>query len=113
MSGERESAETPPPAPALSQPEPSPAPASSAPQPDEATRAWRFWAKLAALLFFVGYAVAFVVGNSKSISVDFVFSTANVSLIWSVLLLLAVGFGAGVLVSHLYGQRRRKQARKT
>src|SRR5512144_757930 len=41
---------------------------------------WAFWAKLAALLFFVGYAIAFIVGNDKSISVDFVFATGRVSL---------------------------------
>ena len=65
---------------------------------------------MAALLFFVGYAVAFVVGNSKAISVDFVFATARVSLIWSVLLLLLVGVVAGVLASHLYRQRRQQEA---
>ena len=33
-----------------------------------------FYLKLAALLFFIGYAIAFVVGNDKTISVDFVFA---------------------------------------
>ena len=82
------------------------------PEPVDTGSPWRFWLKVAALLFFVGYAVAFVVGNSKAISVDFVFATARVSLIWSVLLLLLVGFVAGVLASHLYRQRRSKKRRK-
>ena len=72
----------------------------------------RFWLKVAALLFAVGYSVAFVVGNSKSIHVDFVFGSANVTLIWSILLLLIIGFVAGVLGSHLYRQRRSQKARK-
>jgi hypothetical protein len=72
----------------------------------------RFWLKVATLLFVVGYSVAFVVGNSKSIHVDFVFGSTNVTLIWSILLLLLIGFVAGVLGSHLYRQRRGKKPRK-
>jgi uncharacterized integral membrane protein len=72
----------------------------------------RFWLKVAALLFAIGYSVAFVVGNAKSIKVDFVFGTARVTLIWTVLLLLVIGFVGGVLGSHLYRHRRRKQSRK-
>ncbi len=72
----------------------------------------RFWLKVAALLFAIGYSVAFVVGNAKSIKIDFVFGTAHVTLIWSVLLLLVIGFVAGVLGSHLYRQRRSQKPRK-
>jgi uncharacterized integral membrane protein len=72
----------------------------------------RFWLKVAALLFAVGYSVAFVVGNSKSIHVDFVFGSANVTLIWSILLLLLIGFVAGVLGSHLYRHRPRQKPGK-
>ena len=59
-----------------------------------------FYLKFAALLFFVGYAIAFVVGNDKTISVDFVFATGDVSLI------------AGVLLAHLYRRHGRKQVRQ-
>ena len=72
----------------------------------------RFWLKVVALVFAVGYSVAFVVGNSKSIHVDFVFGSAHVTLIWSILLLLLIGFGAGVLASHLYRHRRRQKPGK-
>ena len=75
-------------------------------------RRWAFWAKLAALLFFVGYAIAFVVGNDKTISVDFVFATSRVSLIWTILLLLLVGVLAGALFGHLYRRHGRKKVRK-
>jgi uncharacterized integral membrane protein len=68
-----------------------------------------FYLKLAALLFFVGYAIAFIVGNDKTISVDFVFATGDVSLIWTILLLLLVGLIAGALIAHLYRRHGRKQ----
>ena len=71
-----------------------------------------FFAKLALLLFVIAYAIAFVVGNDKRISVDFVFATGRVSLIWTVLLLLLVGLGGGLLLSHLYRHRRSKQSRE-
>jgi uncharacterized integral membrane protein len=71
-----------------------------------------FLLKLAVVLFFLGWAIAFVVGNDKSVSVDFVFATGRVSLIWTILLLLLLGLIAGALFSHLYRRHGRKQARK-
>ena len=53
--------------------------------------------------------IAFVLGNSQTVRVDFVFFNTNVSLIW-VLLIAAV---LGALVDRLVillGQRRRKRA---
>jgi uncharacterized integral membrane protein len=73
---------------------------------------WTFWVMLAALLFFIGYSIAFIVGNDKTISVDFVFATGNVSLIWTILLLLLVGVLAGALFGHLYRRHGRKKVRK-
>jgi uncharacterized integral membrane protein len=71
-----------------------------------------FYLKLAALMFFVAYAIAFVVGNDKTISVDFVFASGDVSLIWTILLLLLVGLLAGALLAHLYRRHGRKQVRQ-
>jgi uncharacterized integral membrane protein len=71
-----------------------------------------FYLKLAALLFFLGWAIAFIVGNDRSITVDFVFATGHVSLIWTILLLLLVGLIAGALFAHLYRRHGRKQVRK-
>ena len=59
------------------------------------------------LLVVIGYAVAFVVQNTDQIRVDFVFSTAKVRLIWTILLLLAIGLVGGILLSQLYRHRRR------
>jgi len=70
------------------------------------------WAKVGGILFVVAYSIAFAVGNRRSISVDFVFATAHVSLIWTILLLLAVGLLGGLLLSQLYRHRRRQQRRK-
>ena len=71
-----------------------------------------FYVKLAALLFFLAWAIAFVVGNDKTISIDFVFATGSVSLIWTILLLLLMGALAGLLFAHLYRRHGRKQARQ-
>jgi len=91
-----------------------PAPQEFPPHTHERERLrWAFWAKFAALLFFVGYAAAFIVGNDKAISVDFVFATGRVSLIWTILLLLLVGVVAGALFGHLYRRHGRKKARKS
>jgi uncharacterized integral membrane protein len=68
---------------------------------------------LLVLLFVTAYAIAFVVGNHRSISIDFVFATTHVSLIWSILLLLLVGFLGGLLTARLYGHRRRNKRRKS
>ncbi len=107
MDGEHEPAEPPPAEPELEaapeperelEPHPEPAPA----------RALKLYAKILALLFVIGYSVAFILGNDKSISIDFVFATGRVSLIWSLLLLLAVGVAGGALFSQLYRHRRSK-----
>jgi uncharacterized integral membrane protein len=84
--------------------------AAPPPHPEHETRETfqpLLYAKIAALLFVVAYTIAFVVDNNTKIPVDFVFATANVSLIWTILLLLAVGLVGGILLSQLYRHRRR------
>lgn len=103
-----------PPQPDAPQPEPVEA-AAPAPHPEhEARETFQplLYAKIAALLFVVGYSIAFVVDNNTKIHVDFIFATASVSLIWTILLLLAVGLVGGVLLSQLYRHRRQLQLRK-
>jgi uncharacterized membrane protein YciS (DUF1049 family) len=63
--------------------------------------------RLLVLAAALGYAIAFIVENDRQIHVHFVFATARVSLIWEILLLLAVGMLGGVLLSQLYRHRRR------
>jgi uncharacterized integral membrane protein len=69
----------------------------------------RFYATLAAFLFFIAYSIAFIVGNSKTISVDFVFATARVSVIWMIVLLLAVGLVGGILLVELYRHQKSRR----
>jgi uncharacterized integral membrane protein len=75
---------------------------------------WQPWlyVKIGLLLFAVAWAIAFVVENTQQINVHFVFATANVHVIWMILLLLAVGLVAGVLISQLYRHRRRSHLAK-
>jgi uncharacterized integral membrane protein len=70
----------------------------------------KLYARLVALLLLAAYAIAFVLENRKSVSLHFVFATANVSLVWLILLALAVGFVVGVLLSQLERRRRRRRA---
>ena len=62
------------------------------------------------LLLLAAYAIAFVLENRKSVPLHFVFATANVSLVWLILLSLAVGFVVGILLSQLERRRRRRRA---
>jgi uncharacterized integral membrane protein len=81
-----------------------PGDAEVAPPPGER----RLFAKLLILLALAAYAVAFVLENRKQVKVHFVFATAKVSLIWLILLSLALGLLAGVLFPSLYRRRRRR-----
>ena len=111
---------------------PDPRPAASSPPPETAPRAappppapepaeeehlpstWQpvLYLKIVVLLVVIAYAVAFVVQNTDEIRVDFVFDTANVRLIWTLLLLLAIGLVGGILLSQLYRYRRRARLPK-
>ena len=81
---------------------------------DDRPSTWQpmLYLKITVLLVAVGYSVAFVVENSREINVHFVFATAKVRLIWEILLLLAIGIMAGILLSQLYRHRRRAQLEK-
>ncbi len=50
--------------------------------------------------------VAFVVQNSGKVSLDFIFFSARVGLIWLLLLGFALGVAGGALGSQLYRRRR-------
>lgn len=68
--------------------------------------------KLGTLMLAIAYAIAFVAKNTDQISIDFVFAATKVSLIWEILLLLAIGIAGGVLLSQLYRHRRRARLEK-
>jgi NhaP-type Na+/H+ or K+/H+ antiporter len=69
----------------------------------------KLYARLAIVIVLAAYAVAFVLENRKSVSLHFVFYTATVSLVWLILLGLAVGFVVGIVLSQLERRRRRRR----
>jgi len=68
----------------------------------------KLYLRLIVLIALAAYAVAFILENRKSVPLHFVFATANVSLVWLILLSLAVGFLVGILLSQLERRRRRR-----
>ena len=72
----------------------------------------RLWLRLIALVLLAGYAIGFILENGKQVSVHFVFGTASVSLVWLILLALAVGLTGGILLAQL-DRRRRRRSHKT
>jgi uncharacterized integral membrane protein len=69
----------------------------------------RLWARLIALGLLVAYAIAFILENGKQVNVHFVLATARVSLVWLILLALAVGLLGGILLAQLERRRRRRR----
>jgi uncharacterized integral membrane protein len=66
----------------------------------------RLYASIIGLVLIVGWVIAFIIKNNDEISIDFVLFDAHTSLIWLIILLLAIGFLGGVLLSQLYRRRR-------
>ena len=60
------------------------------------------------LVLLVAYVIAFVIENKKSVNLHFVFATASVSLVWLILLSLAIGLVGGILLAQLERRRRRR-----
>ena len=67
------------------------------------------WAQLLAIGIVALYALLFVVLNTRRVKVSFVVSSTHVSLIWVILLSLAVGLVLGVLLSQLHRRRQRSR----
>jgi uncharacterized integral membrane protein len=68
----------------------------------------RLYLRLVLLGLLVAYAIAFVLENRKQVNVHFVLATASVSLVWLILLALAVGLLGGILLAQLERRRRRR-----
>jgi uncharacterized integral membrane protein len=66
------------------------------------------YTRLIALILLVAYAIAFVLENRNTVDVHFVVTTAHVSLVWLILLALAVGLLGGILLAQLERRRRRR-----
>jgi len=70
----------------------------------------RLWGIVLGLAVIVAYIVAFVAENNKHVTVHFVLFSAHTSVIWLILLTLAIGLTGGLLLSQLERRRRsRKQ----
>ena len=79
---------------------------------DEVADRWqpRLYVRLIVLGLLVAYAIGFVLENRGQVHVHFVLASAHVSLVWLILLALAVGFVVGILLSQLERRRRRRRA---
>jgi uncharacterized integral membrane protein len=70
----------------------------------------RLWLVLGGLGLLVAYVLYFVAANDEEVAVEFLFFDARTSLIWVILLSLAIGLVAGVLLSQLYRRRHTRAA---
>ena len=79
------------------------------PRSDDAPQ-WQpmLYAILIGLGLVVAYLIAFVVENSKKVSIHWVFATTHASLIFVVLISLGIGLVVGVLLSQLHRRRWRR-----
>ncbi len=68
----------------------------------------RLYLRLIVLGLLVAYAIAFVLENRGGVHVHFVLASAHVSLVWLILLALAVGLLGGILLAQLERRRRRR-----
>jgi|tagenome__1003787_1003787.scaffolds.fasta_scaffold18848482_1 uncharacterized integral membrane protein len=66
------------------------------------------WLQFAAIGLVALYALLFVILNTHRAKVSFVFGTTRISVIWVILLSLAVGFVLGVLGTRLNRRRKRR-----
>ena len=77
---------------------------------DEVADRWqpRLYLRLIVLGLLIAYAIAFILENRSQVSVHFVFVTARVSLVWLILLAIGVGVLVGILLGQLERRRRRR-----
>ena len=72
----------------------------------------RLWLAVVGLVLIGAYIVAFIAENNKHVTVHFVLFSANTSVIWLILLSVGIGLLVGLLVSQLERRRGRKQRRE-
>jgi len=70
----------------------------------------RVYIRLIILALVIAYVIAFILENGKSVKVKFVVHSTSVSLIWVILLSIALGAIGGILLSQLERRRRRTRA---
>jgi uncharacterized integral membrane protein len=77
---------------------------------DEVADRWqpRLYVRLIVLGLLIAYAIGFVLENRGEVHVHFVLASAHVSLVWLILLALGVGLLGGILLGQLERRRRRR-----
>ena len=77
---------------------------------DEVSDRWqpRLYVRLILLGLLVAYAIGFILENRGQVRVHFVLVSAHVSLVWLILLALGVGLLGGILLAQLERRRRRR-----
>lgn len=75
---------------------------------EQAKRERTPWVQLAAIGLVALYTILFIVLNTNRAKVSFVFASTKISVIWVILLSLAVGFVLGVLGARLNRRRKRR-----
>jgi uncharacterized integral membrane protein len=68
----------------------------------------RLYVRLIVLGLLVAYAIGFVLENRSQVHVHFVLASAHVSLVWLILLAIGVGLLGGILLGQLERRRRRR-----
>lgn len=78
------------------------------------TERWqpRLWAILIGFVLLVIYVIAFISENDKQVKIHFVLFSGDVSLIWAMIWIFAIGLLGGVLLSQLYRRRGGQQRRE-
>ena len=70
----------------------------------------KVYARLIVLALVIAYVIAFILENGKHVSVHFAFETTRVSIVWLILLSLALGAIGGILLAQLDRRRRNRRS---
>ena len=70
----------------------------------------RLYVRWIALALVAAYVIAFILENGKHVKIHFVFHSTKVSLIWVILLSIALGVIGGILLGQLERRRRRRSS---
>lgn len=72
----------------------------------------RLWLIVGGLILLGAYVVAFIAENNKRVGVHFVLFSAHTSVIWLIVISVGIGLLIGLLMSQLTRRRGRKQRRE-
>ena len=78
---------------------------------EEKQEAWQplLWTILTVVLFVLAWVIAFIVENTHTVAVHWVFATTRTSLIWVIVVSALLGLLVGVLLSQLHRRRWRRR----